>query len=247
MNKKAVLLFVLMVAMFSSLWAAADSRKKDSYFEYSSPDISFHLSMGMNSGSGFEPYTFMAQPYAQIDTTYFQLYSGVQMSGDIFHATTGGVFWPFHFRKMRFGAGLVYHFSLFDDISLCHDVLLNVHYEARPAYWLGLKANAGFFHKARKIFAVSDAIGYITNNSIDFSFESDFYLPYDIMLYVRASSYEMFRYMVFCAPSFSFGVTKALGKKLDITFETTSRYIDFFTVSARYDDSEMRFILGLHL
>ncbi len=247
MKKKALLLFGLLLLTFHSLWAASDSRKKDRYYDFDSPEITFNLSLGMNSGDGFEPYTFMAQPYAQIDTTYFQLYSGVQMSGDIFHATTGGAFWPLRLRMMRLGAGFVYHFDYFDDVSLCHDLLFNLHYEVRPSYWLELKVSFGYFHKARKIFAVSDYIGYITNNSVDFSIESDFYLPYEIKLYTRMSSYEMFRYMVFCAPSFTFGVTKSLGKRLDLTFETTSRYIDFFTVSARYDDTEMRFILGLHL
>ncbi|MCR5763167.1 MAG: hypothetical protein K6G00_07295 [Treponema sp.] len=247
MKKRALLAFAILLVSLFPLFAASDPRKKDHYYDYKVPDVTFNISAGMNSGSGFEPYTFMVQPYVQLDTTYFQLYTGVQMSGDIFHATAGGVFWPFRLRRMRFGAGMVYHFSYFDDISLCHDLLFNFHYELRPAYWFGFKMNLGYFHKARRIFAVADYIGYITNKSTDFSFETDFFLPAKITLYTRMSSYEMFRYMVFCAPSFTFGVSKTVGKRLDITFETTSRYIDFFTASARYDDTEMRFILGLHL
>lgn len=247
MKKKVFPLLLLVLLGISSAWTASDSRKKSDYYDYDNTDVTFNISAGINSGSGFEPYTFMAQPYAQIDTKYFQLYTGVQMSGEIFHATTGGVFWPLRLRKMRLGAGMVYHFNYFDDVSLCHDLLFNLHYEVRPTYWLGFKMNAGYFYKARRIFAVSDYVGYIKNNSVDFSIETDFFLPYSITLYTRISSYEMFRYMVFCAPSFSFGITKSLGKRLDLTFETTSRYIDFFTVSARYDDTELRLIMGLHL
>lgn len=247
MQKKLLASFVGIILSFTTVFATVDDRKKDSYFNFSSTDLKFNIAVGMNSGDGFEPYRFMMQPYFQIDNKYLQAYAGIQAANEMWHATAGAVAWPLRWNRIRLGAGLIYHFNYFEDISLCHDLMLNIHFETRPAYWLGIKLNTGYFHKARKIFAVEDYVGYIENNSVDFSLETDFYLPYNITMYTRVSSYELFRYMVFCAPSFTFGVSKSLGKRVDLTFETTTRYIDFFTVSARYDDSEMRFVMGFHL
>lgn len=247
MQKRILTAIIGFILSFSTVWAKNDARKKYNYYDVTFSDLKFCIAAGLNTGDGYEPYTFMAQPYFMLDTTYFQAYGGVQLADDMLHVTAGTVFWPLRQNRFRLGGGIVYHFNYFDDISLCHDLLFNVHFETRPAYWFGLKMTTGYFFKARKIFAVEKDIGFIRNNSIDVSIETDFFLPYNITLFTRVSSYEMFRYMVFCAPSFTFGVNKALGRRVDFTFETTSRYIDFFTASTRYDDTEMRFIVGLHL
>ena len=116
--------------------------------------------------------------------------------------------------------------------------------EWKPKPFYALEMNIDFFLKLRNVFVLNDDLSSLVNATMAFYFHNDFFLPQDINLYFEFASIEPFRYMILCAPSFIFGAKKDIGDNLEVGLEVLIRYIDFFTLSAHYDDMEFHVGVG---
>ena len=246
MKKYRIFFSIIVFSLLASLQLSAmeDNRKRDSYFVIDGVEQRLSLTVGGNSGEGFDDYTIMAQPKYQLDMTYLQAYIGMQIDKSSYDCTIGATGWAMRTKKMRLGIEGIYHFNQYEDISTVNDLLANLRFEARPTYWLGIQTGLGYIYKSRKIFGLDKRL--VSHDPTAFV-ELDFYLPCNFTFYARASSYELYHYPIFCAPSFTAGVKFEPTKRLFFGFEATARYVDFFTISTYHDSNEYRVTIGVRL
>ena len=246
MNRNRIFLSLAIFSFlaFLPLHAMEDMRKKDNYFKINGMEHRLSLTVGGNSGEGFETYTIMAQPKYQLDMTHLQAYIGMQLDKGSYDCTIGATGWFVPTKKLRVGVEGIYHFNQYDDVSTVNDILANLRLETRPTYWFGFQAGFGYMYKSRKVFRLDNRI---RSNDPTAFVEMDFYLPCNFTVYARAASYELYRYPIFCAPSFTAGVKFEPTKRLFFGFEASARYVDFFTISTYHDSNEYRVTIGVRL
>ncbi len=242
--KKKYLLFILNCFIILSPIFSQEEKQKTDYFTKDHLGIKYELGLAFNSQEGWETYNASLQPYIQVDSTKITLYSGMQVAKGDFDFTGGAVLWPLVRRNIRVGAGARYNFNWYDNLSYSHNVYLGSYFEARPGKWFGVKFDIGYMAKARCIKAIEDYTKYLKYHMLGFCVEADFYLPYNFMVYTKISSYELYRYMVNIAPTFTIGITETTTYPYYISVELNTRYTDFFTSSTFLDSRELRILLG---
>ena len=136
------------------------------------------------------------------------------------------------------GTGVIYNFNWLHNVSISNNFLPGFYLKWKPTPFYALDMNIDFFLKLRNVFALNDDLASLVNTTLAFSFHNDFYLPNNINLYFEFASIEPFRHMILCAPSFIFGASYPVMDNLEIGIEASIHYIDFFTISAHYEDIE---------
>lgn len=178
------------------------------------------------------------------DSQYLSGAAGIQFSDKNIDVSALGVYWILRTSKQDFGVGGVYHFYRMQQVSATNDFLLGVFYNVQPVPWFSLSLNFDYMFKMRSVYAVRKTHPVFANNTIAVFLRTNFYPTERINFFLEVSSYEFFRYMIFCAPSFGTGVSVGLTDNFSLIVSARTRYIDFFTLSAGYDNSEISFAAG---
>ena len=206
--------------------------------------IKFHqnaeFALGFNTMQGYEPSPVSASFYYNIFGNRFSAAAGTKLEKGDTQLTISGSYKFFKHTKVSLGTGIVYNLDWLHDFSLSNNFLPSLFIIYTPNDFYSLKFDADFFFKFRNVFALSDDLSSLINATMAFSLRNEFSLPKDISLYFEFASIERFRYMILCAPSFIFGGRYSAFEHFDLTLEAAIRYIDFFTLSAHYDDTEIR-------
>lgn len=222
--------------------------KGQSFFKDYPTTHTFNTTFGLNtSGTGFEPYRSQFQQCYDFDSRQMSAFCGVQLAKSCFDFTCNSEFWLLQWSRLRMGPGLRYHLNVFDTIAVSNDFFAGLYLDWRPALWFGFSANTQYFFRGRTIQAIKNAVPFLVNHSIAFGMQFTAYLPYQFSLYLQFNSYEQFRYNVLCAPSLIVGVRYQSPFHVILSAEFAARYIDIFTLSGRFDNSELRFTMGYRL
>jgi len=196
--------------------------------------------LGFNTGNGFEQYHFLGQAMFILDHGSFSAYSGIQGGKGSFDFVAAGMYWPLRLAKFRLGVGAVYNLNFYSDISMTNNILPGIYIDWRPSDLFYFGFSFKYMLKLRTIYAIADKIPALVNNTVAFGFLFQFNLPHGFGVYLEAASYERYRYMIIGVPSFTAGLTYRMNPSWTFGFEAVVRFIDFFTLSATYDDSEFR-------
>ena len=242
--KKLVLIFITTALLCTHLAAKENDYIQGLSDKDSEIPIKFHQNaefvLGFNTMQGYEPSPVYASFYYNIFGNRFSAAAGTKLEKGDTQLTISGSYKFFKHQKVSLGTGIVYNLDWLHDFSLSNNFLPSLFIIFTPNDFYSLKFDADFFFKVRNVFALSDDLSSLVNATMAFSIRNEFTLPKDILLYFEFASIERFRYMILCAPSFIFGGSYSAFKNFDLTLEAAIRYIDFFTLSAHYDDTEIR-------
>ena len=196
--------------------------------------------INFNTQQGFDPSTVSVTALYDIHSRRFDAEAGLNIGTGAFDFTTQASYRFLRKDKVTLGTGIIYNLNWFYNYSLSSNFLPGFYVTWKPVSFYSLNFNIDYFLKIRTLFALSNTYQNLLNSTVAFRFRNDFYLPYNINLYFELSSIEKFRYMILCAPSIIFGGTWATNYNFDIIAELAVHYIDFFTLSANYEDTEFR-------
>ena len=228
MQHKKIFLYIMISALLcTSLFAQ----------EQESIKSSADCAIGFNSMQGYEPSPFCIFGNYNVLGKRFEAGAGLKLEKGDTQFTLNGSYRFFKTPQVSLGTGIIYNFDWLHDVSISNNFLPGFYLWWNPCSFYSLQMNIDFFLKLRGVFALHDDLSYLINATMAFCFHNDFYLPHNINLYFEFASIERFRYMILCAPSFIFGGRYAIKDNLDISLEAAIRYIDFFTLSAHYEDT----------
>lgn len=199
--------------------------------------------ISFNTMQGFDPSPVSFSGSYDIHSKRFDADGGIKAGLGDFQLTLQGSYRFLRKDKITLGTGLLYNLNWFYDYSLSNNFLPGFYITWKPASFYSLNFDIDLFLKIRTIFALQKYNPGLLNTTVAFRFRNDFYLPYNINLYLELSSIEKFRYMILCAPSIIFGFNYSTKYNFDIVTEVAIHYIDLFTLSANYEDTE--FHLGV--
>ena len=197
-------------------------------------------SLGFNTMQGYEPSPVFFSAFYNIFGNRFAAGAGTRLEKGDLQLTLNASYKFFKHPKVSLGTGITYNLNWLQDFSISNNFLPGLYFTCSPVSFYTLEIDVDFFLKVRKVFALHDDLSSLINTTMAFSLRNDFYLPEDISLYFEFASIEQFRYMILCAPSFIIGTKYSGFENLDLWLEASIRYIDFFTLSAHYDDTEIR-------
>ncbi|MCR4953896.1 MAG: hypothetical protein K6A43_07460 [Treponema sp.] len=205
---------------------------------FKDPAQSTEAMLSLNTMEGFSSAHWIFSSVYNFQTSDFFACAGIEGKYGKFQLTMDALYWFFNHPSLKLGANFNYNFALFAKYSTCNNFLPGVVLEWVPEKWLTIDFNAAYFLKLRNIFAMSDTHPVFYNNSVAFILRSTFSLPKNFTLSMQFASIEPFHYMLFCAPSFTLGIMYSTKQNYDIFVNATVRYIDFFTNSSHYEESQ---------
>lgn len=230
--------FFVFILIFSACCYAAS---KDVSLKNDAPSHSVIFGNALLTDSRVTPKNIYFQGSYLFDSPMFSAGGGMQAGSDRFDFYAAGVFWFLRTKHNKLGAGLHYHVGTLQDISTTNDLLAGLYYKFQPWYWFSVFLNFSYFFKARTVYAVADVIPVLPHNSLAASIRLDFYPVKYVSFFLEMSTYEEFRYLVFCAPSFIAGVSANFSEHISLWVSAKARYVDFFTLSAGYENTEFVF------
>ena len=228
--KRVVLLFAFLT-VFSLSAAANDYEQGVSGF------------INFNTMQGFDPSPVSFSGLYDIHSRRFDAEGGLRIGSGDLQVTLQGSYRFLRKDKITLGTGLLYNLNWFYEYSLSNNFLPGFYLTWKPASFYSLNFDIDLFLKLRTVFALKNYSPGLLNTTVAFRFRNDFFLPHNINLYLELSSIERFRYMILCAPSIIVGGTISTKYSFDIIAEFAVHYIDLFTLSANYEDTE--FHLGV--
>lgn len=247
-SKRFILLFIITVLFCVSANARGNRHKDELESEDTEIPIVFKQSAQMdlmfNTMQGYEPGLFAVSGIYDVEGKRFSALAGIKLQGGDSQFTFSGAYTFFKRNKLSLGTGVIYNLNWLHDISLTNNFLPGIYLEWKPTPFYALEMNVDFFLKLRNVFILKDDLSSLINATMAFYFHNDFFLPNNINLYFEFASIEPFRYMILCAPSFIFGGRYSIENNLDVGLEIIVHYIDFFTLSAHFDDMEFHVGVG---
>lgn len=193
-----------------------------------------------NTLQDYEPSLFSASAVYNLFGERFSTSGGIFLQKGDTQFTASAKYKFFKQEKFSLGTGVVYNFNWLHDYSITNNFLPGFYLEWQPKPFYRLDVDIDFLFKFRSLFVFSRFSRPLVNTTVGCAIKNTFYLPKDISLYLEFASIEEFRYMIFCAPSFIVGSQFKITEKLDAGVEVVVHYIDFFTLSAHYEDTDFR-------
>jgi len=239
-NTRSVTL-VLLLSLVTAPYCRAETYK---FFENRPLRQSFSYALGRNNGTGFEPFRDTAQFIYTFDMPEASAKTGIQLTSGTFDFTADGIWWFARGNKIRTGIGALYHYLLYEKISATNDFMGGLNMEIRPFSFFTISMEIDGQYKMDQIFAVKSHSPWITNFNPAFRFRLTYAPGNGAELYSEVASYEYFRYMLFFAPSFTFGAAYHWPDGVWAGMEIVPRYVDMMTISAYYDCTEIRAYFG---
>lgn len=228
MKLKSITFFVTFSLLSSLIWAQPAPEQNAEFFTR------------FNTMQDFEPSFFAASGIYNIWGRRFSASGGLLLQKGDSQLTLQASYKFFKHEKLSLATGAIYNLNWLHNYSLSNNFLPYFMLEWKPLSLYTLEVSFDYMLKLRRLFVLSRNHHPLINSTIAFSIKNTFNINEDIKLYFEAASFEKFRYMMFCAPSFIFGGHYLLNQNLTLEFETAIHYIDFFTLSAHYADSDIR-------
>ena len=195
---------------------------------------------GFNTLQDYQPSCFSFTGSYNIWGKRFRAYGGLFLESGDYQITLKASYNFFKRENISLATGVIYNLDWLQGISLANNFLPCLSFEWKPFSFYTLKTDLAFMFKLRRVFVFGSNAPSLINATMAAVIKNTFNLPYDIKVYLEFASIENFRYMVFCAPSFILGAEYKLNDKIELGLEAAVRYIDFFTLSAHYSDSDIR-------
>lgn len=235
---KKIFLFTAILIFSGIIWAQVIPE------EDSEIPISFKQNVEVcarfNTLQDYEPSLFSASGIYNIWGRRFSASGGFFLQKGDTQLTLTATYKFFKHPKISLATGVIYNLNWLHDFSLTNTFLPCFYLEWQPKNFYTLEFSFDFMFKLRRLFVFGANYSPLINTTVAVYIKNIFDLPKNFRLYINFASFEYFRYMIFCAPSFIFGLEYKINESFDLAFETSIRYIDFFTLSAHYEDTDFR-------
>lgn len=236
--KQKNILFIVFLLFAKTAWTQAfteEKIKKPIQFKQNA-----EFSIKINTLQDYEPSWFSASGMYNIMAPRFSAGGGVFLEKGDSQLT---LFASYNFlkrKKISLGTGVIYNLNWLHDYSLSNNFLpcFNLEWQPKPFYKLNFSIDLLF--KFRHLFIFGFNHHSLVNTTLAIDIKNTFYLPKNFLIYLEFASIEKFRYMIFCAPSYILGMEYKINDSFDLAFDVTVHYIDFFTLSAHYADTDIR-------
>ncbi|MCR5290187.1 MAG: hypothetical protein K6E51_09375 [Treponema sp.] len=214
-----------------------------------SQEYTFRYSLGRNNGTGFEPFRNTAQYQFAYTGDTCSAGTGWQLTEHTFDFTADAVWWFYNTTTQKdnpkkIGLGGLYHYLLYEDISSTNDFMAGIHMQIGAFRHIIVDCDLDVQYKKAQIFAIKRHTPWLDNWNPALRFRLIYQCTNKSQLYAEIASYEYFRYMLFFAPSYTFGGFYHWNNGLFLGAELVPRYIDQFTLSSYYDCTEVRAFFG---
>ena len=238
MNRKLTLFFDLFLVFAQTAWTQSIQQ------ENTNVPIKFHQNVEVfarfNTLQDYEPSLFSASAMYNIWGKRFSASGGTQIQEGDTQLTLSASYAFFKNKKLSLGTGIIYNLNWLHDYSITNNFLPCFFLEWEPNSVYKLELSIDLLFKFRHLFIFRFNQHQLINSTVAIQIKSIFNLPKNFLLYVEFASIETFRYAIFCAPSYIAGVEYKLNDSFDIMLDATVHYIDFFTLSAHYADTDIR-------
>ncbi len=135
----------------------------------------------------------------------------------------------------RLGADLYFNYEYQTDVSSKYNLFYGLVFDLKPSDSFTFKTRFFVGNRFSHILLGYDSF-WIKNWDFQCDFKFIFKVKNNFFPFVSFSTFEEFRYPLFCAPIFSLGCIYDPAEKLKFAASIAIRYIDFFTLSS-YADS----------
>ncbi len=192
-----------------------------------------------NSDIGFTPSFLSGYALYSMVNENFEIIAATKASVKDVQLTGVFIFFPYIKENLKLGVDASCNIDWYLGISLANHLLAGGVLQWSPCWWYKNNFDFNFMLKERTIFSIADTIPLLWNYSFAISLLHTFFIGNGFYLKHCIATYEMFRHMILCAPTFSFAVGYCLKDKWFLETCLNIRYTDFFTLSAYYEDSEI--------
>ena len=238
MKRRILLLTFAFVFFTANIWAQTSENNDSAPQKQIQQNV--EVFARFNTMQGYEPSFFSATGVYNILGPKFSASGGLFLQKGDTQLTISAKYKFHHTQKLSLGTGVTYNMNVLHNYSISNNFLPGFYLEWQPTSFYKLDFTLDFLVKFRSLFVFSKYARPLVNTTMGGNLKNTFYLPKDITLYIEFASIEDFRYMIFCAPSFIFGSEFAINDRFDVGVEAAVHYIDFFTLSAHYEDTDFR-------
>ncbi len=239
-RKKVFRKFKVQPFFFNAYPQGADRHVSDSIY--------FSNSRASNKGIFLNALTTAL--YNNVDYFYGRNLSAVQLSENSTSFLTENIYWFFKLYDMTFevpniifrlGADVHYNLQVINNVSVQNNFFYGLIGEVKSGKWFYIRSHIFAGNRVSKIFGESSVIH-------NWDFQADiaflFNTPIHLSPYISISTYETFRYPLFCSPNYTFGLLYITQNNFRVGLEGSLRYIDAFTLSSFLDSYVIRLVVG---
>lgn len=211
---------------------------------------SIYFSNSRASSKGIFLNALTTALYNNVDYFYGRNLSAVQLSENSTSFLTENIYWFFKLYDMSFevpniifrlGADVHYNLQIINNVSIQNNFFYGLIGEVKSGKWLYIRSHVFAGNRLSKIFGESSVIH-------NWDFQADiaflFNTPINLSPYISISTYETFRYPLFCSPNYTLGLQYITQNNFRLGLEGSLRYIDAFTLSSFLDSWVIRLVVG---
>lgn len=231
-------LFILFLFFTNAIWSQA-FQEADTQIPIKFQQ-SIEVCAKFNTMQDYEPSLFSGSTIYNIWGKRFSALGGIQVQKGDMQLTLSAFYSFFKSEKVSLQTGVIYNLNWLMEYSLTNNFLPCLYFEWKPAPFYTLEVNFDLLFKFRHLFIFGFNQHQLINTTLAVSIKSIFNLPKNFRLYLEFASFETFRYDIFCAPSYIAGVEYSINDSFDVALDVTIHYIDFFTLSAHYADTDIK-------
>lgn len=188
--------------------------------------------------------------FNNIDYFYGRNMTAIQLSENSTSFLNENIYWFFKLYDtsfeipnliLRMGTDFYYNLQIINNISVQNNFFYGLVTEVKSGKWFTIRNHVFAGNRLSKIFGNS-AVLHNWDFQLEFSFI--FNTPINLSPYFSISTYEPFRYPLFCSPNYTVGLQYVFKNNFRLGLEGAVRYIDAFTLSSFLDSWVVRLVVG---
>ncbi|MBR1403710.1 MAG: hypothetical protein IJ558_05985 [Treponema sp.] len=229
--KKLLLAFILFFT-FSHSFAEFNDGTVTKFVEFN---------LASTTNRGIEQYNTLYSVEAGFISRWLDGLAGVQGYEDVFDCTIATVVWfpftswQFETAQISLGAGALYHFERYKDISSEHDILFDSTFRYQNARGWSISFRGGYSFKKTKVDALSRYLPYLTTGFPTMGMIIDKVWQNGFELYFEHALHDLYRYPHFACPHYTLGAAVNMDSGLRLGGDVSMRIVDQYTTSPYVD------------
>lgn len=238
--RKLFFFFVFCISILTPLTADFINGKRTGFVD---------SSIASTTSRGLEQYKTLCSVQAGVENSWLESCAGIQVCKDCFDFTLAPkVYFPFldwHFDTSRIalGAGGIYHFQRYKDISFEHDFVFNTLFRYQNLSGMTIAFYGGYALKVTSLDALSEAgaLSTIRDDYPEAGILLDKVWKNGFELYFEHALNDTYRYPVFCTPHYLLGLAENFDSWLRFSGDISVRIADGYAAVPYINGLILRF------
>ena len=199
------------------------------------------IDLASTTSHGIEQYNTLFSSEFGLVSHWWEGITGFQAYDDSFDFTLGAqtwfpfTIWDFETSRIALGAGGIYHFQRYKDISSEHDYIFNTTFRYQSKSGTTISFYGGYAGKATKIDALPSSVAWIYDDYPEAGMLIDKIWQNGFELYFHHTLNDLYRYPLFCSPQYKLGAAINLDSGLRYSGDIALRIADGYAASPYID------------